>query len=94
MEQKSTQMIFSDSGTPKVDKFNAYDEVKRLLIEKGIPAAESAFIHDATTDKKREDLFDKVKKGEVRILLGSTSKVGTGTNVQNKLLAVHHLDCP
>lgn len=93
-EQKSTQMIFSDSGTPKPDKFNVYDEIKRQLIEKGIPSKEIAFIHDANTEKQREELFDKVRKGEVRVLLGSTGKLGTGTNVQNKLLAAHHIDCP
>lgn len=93
-ENKSTQMIFSDSGTPKTGHFNVYDEVKRQLIEKGIPENEIAFIHDAKTDKQRDVLFDKVRKGDVRVLLGSTSKVGTGTNVQNKLLAVHHIDCP
>ncbi|HDR6259359.1 TPA: DEAD/DEAH box helicase family protein [Bacillus cereus] len=93
-ENKSTQMIFSDSGTPKVGQFNVYDEIKRQLIEKGIPENEIAFIHDAKTDKQRDVLFDKVRKGDVRVLLGSTSKVGTGTNVQNKLLAVHHIDCP
>uniref|UniRef100_UPI003F498D37 SNF2-related protein n=1 Tax=Bacillus multifaciens TaxID=3068506 RepID=UPI003F498D37 len=94
LEQKSTQMIFSDSGTPKPGQFNVYDEIKRQLIEKGMPEQEIAFIHDANTDKQRDELFDKVRKGQVRVLLGSTSKVGTGTNVQNKLLAVHHIDCP
>ncbi|MEC3226118.1 SNF2-related protein [Bacillus thuringiensis] len=93
-ENKSTQMIFSDSGTPKTGQFNVYDEIKRQLIEKGIPENEIVFIHDAKTDKQRDVLFDKVRKGDVRVLLGSTSKVGTGTNVQNKLLAVHHIDCP
>lgn len=91
---KSTQMIFSDSGTPKPNKFNVYDEIKRQLIEKGIPEDQIVFIHDVKTDKKRADLFEKVRQGEVRVLLGSTSKVGTGTNVQNKLLAVHHIDVP
>lgn len=93
-DQKSTQMIFSDSGTPKPGQFNVYDEIKRQLVEKGIPEKEIAFIHDAKTDQQRDTLFDQVRKGEVRVLLGSTSKVGTGTNVQNKLLAVHHIDCP
>lgn len=93
-ENKSTQMIFSDSGTPKTGQFNVYDDIKKQLIEKGIPENEIAFIHDAKTDKQRDVLFDKVRKGDVRVLLGSTSKVGTGTNVQNKLLAVHHIDCP
>lgn len=93
-ELKSTQMIFSDSGTPKKDKFNVYDEIKTQLLGKGIPENEIAFIHDAKNDKQKDVLFDKMRKGEVRILLGSTSKVGTGTNVQNKLLAVHHIDVP
>lgn len=93
-ESKSTQMIFCDSGTPKKDKFNVYDEVKRILIEKGIPEDQVAFIHDAKSDVQREKLFQKVRDGRVRVLLGSTSKVGTGTNVQDKLIAGHHLDCP
>lgn len=93
-DKKSTQMIFSDSGTPKKDKFNVYHEVKKQLMEKGIPEKEIAFIHDAKNDKQKDILFDKMRKGDVRILLGSTSKVGTGTNVQNKLLAVHHVDVP
>lgn len=94
VEIKSTQMIFSDSGTPKPNKFNVYDELKSLLIEKGIPKEEIAFIHDAKTDTQRDNLFEKMRSGEVRILFGSTSKVGTGTNVQDKLLAAHHIDCP
>ncbi|KYD11458.1 hypothetical protein B4102_2186 [Heyndrickxia sporothermodurans] len=93
-DKKSTQMIFCDSGTPKPNKFNVYDEIKSKLIEKGIPAEEIAFIHDAKTDMQRDKLFSKVRKGEVRVLLGSTSKVGTGTNVQDKLIAGHHIDCP
>lgn len=93
-EQRSTQIIFSDIGTPKSNQFNVYDEMKRLLVENGIPKEEIAFIHDVKNDKQREDLFEKVRTGEVRILLGSTEKLGTGTNVQHKLLAVHHLDVP
>lgn len=93
-ESLSTQMIFSDSGTPKKDKFNVYDEIKRLLIEQGIPEQEIAFIHDVKTDVQRKELFAKVRTGAVSILLGSTSKVGTGTNVQDKLIALHHIDCP
>ncbi|MGG2905933.1 helicase, partial [Listeria monocytogenes] len=85
--QKSTQIIFSDSGTPKKDVFNVYDEIKHLLIEKGIPADQVAFIHDCNNDQQRETLFEKVRRGEVRVLLGSTGKLGTGTNVQNKLIA-------
>lgn len=93
-ETQSTQIVFSDSGTPKPGKFNVYDEMKRLLIEKGIPAEQIAFIHSAKTDLQREALFDKVRQGEVRILFGSTEKLGTGTNIQDKLIADHHLDVP
>ncbi|EOW1885533.1 helicase-related protein [Enterococcus hirae] len=89
-----TQMIFSDSGTPTPKKFNVYDEMKRLLVDKGIPEEEIVFIHDAKNDKQREEMFEKMRKGSIRIMLGSTSKVGTGTNVQNKLIAAHHIDCP
>lgn len=92
--QRSTQMIFCDSGTPKKGQFNVYDEMKSTLMEKGIPENEIAFIHDAKTDIQRDTLFRKVREGEVRVLLGSTAKVGTGTNVQNKLIAGHHIDCP
>jgi N12 class adenine-specific DNA methylase len=93
-EKRSTQIIFCDSGTPKPGQFNVYDEIKQCLIEKGVPEEQIAFVHDAKTDEQREALFEKVRMGEVRILLGSTSKLGTGTNVQDKLIAVHHLDCP
>ncbi|WP_025731563.1 helicase-related protein [Heyndrickxia ginsengihumi] len=93
-DNKLTQIIFCDSGTPKPNKFNAYDEVKRQLIEKGVPKEEIAFIHDAKTDEARDKLFEKVRNGEVRIILGSTSKVGTGTNIQDRLVAAHHIDCP
>jgi N12 class adenine-specific DNA methylase len=93
-EQRSTQLIFSDSGTPKPGKFNVYDEIKRQLIEKNIPENEIAFIHDAKTEAQRDALFEKVREGEVRILVGSTGKVGTGTNIQDKLIAAHHVDCP
>ena len=93
-EAKSTQLIFSDVGTPKKDEFNVYDEIKNQLMQKGIPEHEIAFIHDPKTDLQREQLFDQVRSGEVRILLGSTSKLGTGTNVQDKLIAGHHIDCP
>ncbi|EPZ6348150.1 helicase-related protein, partial [Listeria monocytogenes] len=79
---------------PKKDVFNVYDEIKHLLIEKGIPADQVAFIHDCNNDQQRETLFEKVRRGEVRVLLGSTGKLGTGTNVQNKLIAGHHIDCP
>ncbi len=92
--KRSTQMIFCDSGTPKKDHFNVYDEIKDQLVKKGVPKEEIAFIHDAKNEKQRELLFEKVRNGQVRVLLGSTNKVGTGTNVQNKLIAAHHLDCP
>lgn len=92
--KRSTQMIFCDSGTPKKDHFNVYDEIKDQLMKKGVPKEEIAFIHDAKNEKQRELLFEKVRNGQVRVLLGSTNKVGTGTNVQNKLIAAHHLDCP
>lgn len=85
---------FSDSGTPSSGQFNVYDEIKNCLIMKGVDEEQIAFVHDAKTDEQREVLFEKVRMGEVRILLGSTSKLGTGTNVQDKLFAVHHLDCP
>lgn len=93
-DTQSTQMIFSDSGTPNQKRFNVYDEMKRLLVAKGIPEEEIVFIHDAKNDKQRESMFEKMRHGTIRIMLGSTSKVGTGTNVQNKLIAAHHIDCP
>ena len=93
-KQQSTQIIFSDVGTPKENQFDAYHEMKRLLEEHGIPGEEIAFVHDAKNDKQREELFEKVRTGNIRVLLGSTEKLGTGTNVQHKLLAVHHLDVP
>ncbi len=93
-DQRSTQIVFSDAGTPRSDQFNVYDEIKNQLTEKGIPAEEIAFIHDAKTDLQKDTLFEKMRSGNVRILLGSTQKVGTGTNVQNKLIAAHHIDCP
>ncbi|EEU17308.1 conserved hypothetical protein [Enterococcus faecalis ATCC 4200] len=94
VEKRSTQMIFSDAGTPKANEFNVYDEIKEQLIEKGIPENEIAFIHDAKTDLQKDTLFEKMRAGDIRVLLGSTQKVGTGTNVQNKLIAAHHIDCP
>ncbi|UWG99353.1 MAG: GNAT family N-acetyltransferase [Candidatus Dehalobacter alkaniphilus] len=93
-EQRLTQLVFCDSGTPKPEQFNVYDEMKRCLMEKGVPDEEIAFVHDAKTDEQREALFEKVRMGEIRILLGSTGKLGTGTNVQDRLVAVHHLECP
>ncbi|UQF71652.1 DEAD/DEAH box helicase family protein [Vagococcus lutrae] len=94
-EKNSTQLIFSDMSTPKGDgEFNVYDDIRDKLVEMGIPKKEIAFIHEANTDKQKEELFAKVRKGEVRILMGSTQKMGSGTNVQNKLIALHDLDVP
>ena len=91
---KGTQLIFSDFSTPDDKRFNVYDDIKEKLIAKGVPADEIAFIHDANNEKQKEELFAKVRAGKVRILLGSTSKLGTGTNVQDKLVASHDLDVP
>lgn len=91
--KKCTQLVFSDISTPK-DGFNLYDELKRLLIEKGIPEHEIAYIHDATDDRKREELFEKTRRGEIRVLIGSTMKLGVGVNVQDKCIAIHHLTLP
>lgn len=94
-ENKSTQLLFSDMSTPKGDgSFNIYDDVRGKLVDLGIPKEEIAFIHEANTDKQKDELFAKVRKGEVRILMGSTQKMGAGTNVQNKLIAMHDLDVP
>ncbi|MDT0109638.1 SNF2-related protein [Listeria booriae] len=93
--QKSTQLIFSDLSTPKGnEEFSVYTDMKAKLMEEGVPEQEIAFIHDAKTDKQKQTLFAKVRSGEVRILLGSTAKMGAGTNVQDRLLALHNLDCP
>ena len=91
-EGRLTQLIFCDNSTPKAGIFNVYDDVKTKLLEAGIPKEEVAFIHDADTEIKKKELFSKVRNGQVRILLGSTQKMGAGTNVQDKLIAVHHLD--
>lgn len=88
-----TQLVFCDSSTPKAG-FNMYDELKRLLVADGIPEAQIAYVHDATTESKRNALFGRVRRGDVRILLGSTAKLGLGVNVQDKLVAIHHLDVP
>lgn len=94
-EQKLTQLIFCDQGTPKYDgTFNFYEATKAALLAQGVKPEEIAFIHDTKTDVQREQLFEKVKNGEIRILMGSTEKMGTGMNVQNKLIALHHLDVP
>jgi len=92
-ESSSTQLVFCDTSTPKKG-FNVYDEVRQLLILAGIPASRIAYIHDADTERRRQALFAKVRKGEIRILFGSTFKLGLGVNVQDKLIAVHHLDIP
>lgn len=92
-EKKSTQLVFCDSSTPKAE-FNMYDELCRLLILGGIPRNEIAYIHDVNTEKQREALFARINDGEVAVLIGSTFKLGLGVNVQNRLLAVHHLDVP
>ena len=92
---KGTQLVFCDSSTPKKDgTFNVYDDIRSKLISKGVPECDIAFIHDADSDVKKKELFAKVRKGDVRILLGSTQKMGAGTNVQTLLYASHDLDCP
>lgn len=92
---KGTQLVFCDNSTPKKDgTFNVYDDIRNKLIAKGVPESDIAFIHDADTDVKKKELFSKVRSGEVRILLGSTAKMGAGTNVQTRLYASHDLDCP
>ncbi|WP_017768303.1 helicase-related protein [Streptococcus agalactiae] len=94
-ENKSTQLLFSDMSTPKGNgEFNIYDDIREKLVAMGIPKEEIAFIHEANSDKQKDELFAKVRKGDVRILLGSTQKMGAGTNVQNKLIALHDLDVP
>ncbi len=94
-EQKSAQLIFCDLSTPKGDGiFNVYEDICNKLKEKGVPPEEIAFIHDANTEKRKAELFAKVRSGQVRFLLGSTAKMGAGTNVQDRLIALHHLDVP
>ncbi len=94
-EFKGTQAVFCDIGTPTGNKkFNVYDFLKQELIRKGIPEEEIAFIHDAHSDKQKEELFADMRSGRKRILLGSTSMMGTGTNIQKRLCAAHHIDCP
>lgn len=89
-----TQLVFCDLGTPKSNEFNSYDELKRLLIENGVNQDDIAYIHDYESKKDKDILFDKVREGTIRILIGSTGKMGTGMNVQDKLIAVHHIDAP
>ena len=94
-EQKSTQLIFCDLSTTKGDgTFNVYEDIRNKLIEKGVPPEEIAFIHEANTELRKAELFGKVRSGQVRFLLGSTQKMGAGTNVQDRLIALHHLDVP
>ena len=94
-EQKLTQLLFCDLSTPKNDgTFSVYNDVRDKLIAKGIPPQEIEFIHDANTEVKKKELFSKVRRGAVRILMGSTFKMGAGTNVQNLIIASHDLDCP
>ena len=93
--RRSTQMIFCDLSTPRGDgSFNVYDDIRDKLVSRGIPAEEIAYIHTANTEAQKKELFGKVRSGQVRILIGSTQKMGAGTNVQQKLAALHHLDCP
>lgn len=95
MDKKSTQLIFCDLSTPKNDgTFNVYDDLKTKLINKGVPENEIKFIHEVATEAQKKELFSEVRKGTVRFLIGSTSKMGAGTNVQDKLIALHHLDVP
>ena len=92
---KLTQLVFCDLSTPKNDgSFNVYDDIREKLIARGVPAEQVRFIHEATTDAQKKELFAKVRSGEVRVLLGSTPKMGAGTNVQDRLIAIHNLDCP
>lgn len=94
-EQKSAQLIFCDLSTPKGDgTFNVYEDIRDKLMAKGVPENEIAFIHDANTETRKAELFAKVRSGQVRFLLGSTAKMGAGTNVQDRLIALHHLDVP
>lgn len=104
-EEKLTQLVFCDLSTPKqfTEKYDedgnyeftdVYNDLRRKLVLKGIPREEIAFIHEADSETKKKELFAKVRRGEVRVLMGSTSKMGAGTNVQDKIIALHHLDCP
>jgi N12 class adenine-specific DNA methylase len=93
-DKRLTQLVFCDLSTPNPDKFNVYDEVRDRLIAKGVPPEEIAYIHEADTDLQKKTLFDSVNAGRIRILLGSTEKMGAGTNVQKRLVALHHLDAP
>lgn len=94
-EQRGAQLIFCDLSTPHNDgKFNVYDDIRKKLTTQGIPADEISFIHEAKTETQKKELFARVRKGQVRVLLGSTAKMGAGTNCQDRLAALHHVDCP
>jgi hypothetical protein len=94
-KDRLTQLVFCDFSTPKKDgSFNVYDDIKAKLLMRGIPEHEIAFIHDADTETKKKELFAKVRQGRIRVLFGSTFKMGAGTNVQDKLIAIHDADCP
>ncbi len=94
-DKKSAQLVFCDLSTPKNDgTFSVYNDIRKKLIERGVPESEVRFIHEADTDMKKKELFQKVRKGEVRVLMGSTQKMGAGTNVQDRLIALHDVDCP
>ncbi|MFZ5974035.1 MAG: SNF2-related protein [Bacillota bacterium] len=94
-EKRLTQLVFCDLSTPKGDgTFNVYDDIRQKLMAQGVPEKEVAYIHDANTDAKKDELFARVRRGDVRVLIGSTAKMGAGTNVQHKMIALHHLDCP
>ena len=94
-DKKSAQLVFCDLSTPKNDgTFSVYNDIRKKLIERGVPESEVRFIHEAETDVKKKELFQKVRKGEVRVLMGSTQKMGAGTNVQDRLIALHDVDCP
>lgn len=94
MDTKAAQLVFCDLSTPKSGTFSIYDDIKTKLIDKGIPKEQICFIHDAPTDAKKKELFAKVRSGDVRVLIGSTQKMGAGTNVQDRLIAIHNIDCP
>ena len=94
-DKKSAQLVFCDLSTPKNDgTFSVYNDIRKKFIERGVPESEVRFIHEAETDVKKKELFQKVRKGEVRVLMGSTQKMGAGTNVQDRLIALHDVDCP
>src|SRR5204863_2129557 len=92
--ERLTQMVFCDISTPNSDRFNAYDEIRARLVARGIPEKEIRYIHTADTDAKKKNLFDAVNAGQIRILFGSTEKMGAGTNVQKRPVALHHVDAP